>query len=327
MTFTTGAHVDSSIPELWARLTLRDSLRGGFWSKFVGTEGSRSPIVRRTELLNSPGDTIHIQITDPLSGSGVVGDETALEGSEENLDTTSMKVIPILYRHAVGFYRRANKKSILDLRSEGKMRLAEWGQEKMDDLRFSAFVSSTDLNGEDYTPEFIVAGGGTTGASDVATTDTLDVETIQKAKLEAYNNRALPLKTVDGDEFFGLVCHPNTLYNLKRSDEYRDWVREAEVRGKDNPFFRGAVAMIDGVVIYQHNNVVTASDGASSNSVSRNVLFGAEAFVEGISEDVTWVEDTFDYGNKLGIAYSFAFQPRRALAKNSVIVYAAATAP
>jgi N4-gp56 family major capsid protein len=329
VTVTTPTHVDSSIPELWARLVLRDSLRAGFWSKFVGDEGSRSPIIRRTDTLNNPGDTIHIQTTGALTGGGVAGDTTALEGSEENLTTSTFKVIPLLYRHGVRWYRRAAKKSIVDLRGEARMRLAEWGQEKMDDVRFANFVQTATLNGETYTPNTAAVGTESAPAvpGDVASTDTLDVQSLQKVKLDMYTNRALPLKTVDGDEFFAMVCHPNTLYDLKRSDEYRDWVREAEVRGKDNPFFRGAVAMIDGVLLFQHNNVTTAADGAGSIAVSRNILFGAEAFIEGVDENPSWAEDDFDYGNEFGIGYSFAYQPRRALAKNSIVVYAAAVAP
>lgn len=321
MTATTSTHVDSSIPELWAKLTLRDMLREGFWAKFVGAEGSRSPIIRRTDLLNAPGDVINIQVTSALSGAGVAGDETALEGSEENLSTTQIKVVPLLYRHAVLSYRRAVKKSIIDLRAEAKLRLAEWGQEKMDDVRFSKFTDSGTLNGEVYTPNFRVVGGGTAGASDVGATDLLDVETIQASKLDMYVNRAKPLMEDGGGEFFGLVAHPYSLYNLKRSDEYRDWVREAGVRGEGNPFFKGAIAMIDGVLIFQHSNVPTETTGTDS---SYNLLFGAEAFVEGLDENVSWVEDTFDYENKQGIALSFAFQPRRGLAKNSMIVHACA---
>lgn len=327
MTATTPTHVDSSIPEIWARLTLRDSLRAGFWAKFAGAEGTRSPIIRRTDLLNNPGDTIHISITDPLAGAGIQGDTATLEGNEENLLTADMKVIPDLYRHGVLFFRRANVKSMLDLRNEAKMRLAEWGQEKMDDIRFANYVSAATMNGETYTPGFTVVGGGTVGAADVAVGDTLTVDSIQRAKLKMYNNRAMPLRTSDGNDYFGLVAHPNAIYNLKRESEYRDWVKDAEVRGEGNPFFQGAVAMIDGVVLYQHNNVTTAADGAASAVVARNIMFGAEAFVEGISEDPHWNEDDFDYGNRLGIAYAFAFQPRRALAKNSLIVYSAAAAP
>lgn len=320
MAVTTTTHVDSSIPELWAKLTLRDMLRDGFWAKFVGGEGSRSPIIRASDLLNSPGDTIHIQVTAPLAGAGVAGDETALEGSEENLVTSSIKVIPLLYRHGVRNYRRAIKKSIIDLRQEAQMRLAEWGQEKMDDVRFTNFVASGLMNGETYTPNTQSdAVGGVPG--DIAAGDHLTVTRLQKAKLTMYNNRALPLRTADGNDFYAMVVHPNSMYNLKRETEYRDWVKDAEVRGKDNPFFQGATAMIDGIVLFQHNNVPTAADGAASIAVSRNILFGAEAFIEGLDESVSWAEDTFDYGNQLGIAYSFAFQPRRGLAKNSLIVY------
>ena len=328
MTVTTPTHVDSAIPEIWAKLTLRDQLRGGFWAKFVGGEGARSPIVRRTDLLNAPGDTIHIQITSPLVGAGVAGDTTALEGSEENLSTSELKCVPLLYRHGVRMYRRAVKKSIIDLRNEAKTRLAEWGEEKMDDVRFANFVSSAVMNGETYTPNTLAAGTGNTVPADVAAGDAITVAFLQKAQLTMYNNRALPLKTADGNDYFGLVASPNSLHALKRETEYRDWVKDAEVRGKDNPFFQGAFAMIDGVLIFRHNNVVSALDGTASISVSRNILFGAEAFIEGLDEGVTWAErDHFDYGNEIGFAYSFAFQPRRALAKNSLVLYADNSAP
>lgn len=321
MTVTTPTHVDSSIPELWAKLTLADSLRPGFWAKFRGPEGSRSPVIYRSDTLSQPGDTIHVQVTSPLSGSGVAGDTTALEGSEENLTTSSIKVVPLFYRHAVKWYRRANKKSMLELRQEAQKRLAEWGGEKMDDLRFTNFLYSGTFNGEAYTPYGLAVGGGT-AASDIGSTDTLDVESIQKLKVKLYDNKAIPLVTADGEEYFALVAHQYALYDLKRSDEYRDWVREAEVRGKDNPFFRGALCMVDGVLIYQHSNVPVATNVAS------NLAFGAEAFIEGVDESPSWVErDHFDYGNEIGIAYQFGFQPRRALEKNSCVLFSYATNP
>src|SRR5687767_4203000 len=140
MASTTPTNVDSSIPELWAKLTLRDHLVAGFWKNMIGSEGSSSPIIQKTELLNNPGDTIHIQTTAPLAGAGVEGDTAVLEGNEEALATGSKKVIPVLYRHAVRINRRSNKKSIVELRAEARMRLAEWGEEKMDDKRFANFV-------------------------------------------------------------------------------------------------------------------------------------------------------------------------------------------
>lgn len=322
MTSTTPTHVDSSIPEVWAKLTLRDSLRPAFWGNFVGPEGSRSPIIRVSELLNKPGDTVHIQVTDPLAGAGVEGDTALLEGNEENLDTTSIKTIPKRYRHGVRWFDRAAKKSILDLRAEGRMRLAEWGMEKMDDVRFTNFIASGTLNGETYTPNARAAGGGAGVPGSVAAGEHITVVELQKTKLALYNQRAAALKTADGSEFFAMVAHQNSIYNLKRDQEYRDWVKDAEVRGAGNPFFRGAIAMVDGMLLFQHSNVPTANDGAAGIAVSRNIAFGSEAFVEGLDEGVSWAEDTFDYGDQFGIGYKFAFQPRRGLEKNSIIVYA-----
>jgi N4-gp56 family major capsid protein len=147
---------------------------------------------------------------------------------------------------------------------------------------------------------------------------------IQKAKLALYNQVAKPIR-MDGDDIFVMVCHPNALYDLKRDSEYRDWVREAAVRGADNPFFKGATAMVDGVVLFQHSSVPTvASGGAGTVKMSKNLVFGAEAFIEGLDENPSWDEEVRDYGAEFGVAYGFAIESRRALAKNSLIYYSAA---
>jgi N4-gp56 family major capsid protein len=319
---TTPTQVDSSIPELWAKGVMRDSLRDGFWTRFVGGEGSGAAIIQKSELLNNPGDTIHISITSALTGAGVSGDTTQLVESEETLSTSEKKVIPTLYRHAVRVNRRAQKKSIVQLREEAKLRLAEWGAEKMDDLRFAGINATGTLHGEDYTANFRVAGNAanTGTVADIGSGDVLDVATIQQSVLDMYNRNAKPLR-VGGDDVWVLVCHPNSLYALKRSSEYITWVQEAAVRGADNPFFKGAVCMVDGVLIFQHSNVVSATSGVK---YAKNILFGREAFVEGLDETVSWDEDTFDYGLEWGVAYSFAQETRRALEKNSMQLYTAA---
>lgn len=326
MAVTTPTNVDTSIPEIWAQLVLRDHLYAGFFAEMIGPEGSGKPIIQKTELLNKPGDTIHIATSSPLAGAGVSGDTTALQGSEEALTLADLTVIPTLFRHAVRINRRANKKSIVDLRSEARMRLGEWGGQKMDTVRMANFVQTANLNGVAYTPNTYAVGGPvvTPTVNDINAGDKLSVQAIQEIRLRLFNNRAKPL-VVDGLPVFGLLVHPNTLYDLKRESEYVSWVRDAQVRGDSNPFFRGATAMIDGVVIFEHPNVTTVVN-AGTVTVSKNVAFGAEAFVEGVDEDVNWAEDEFDYGLEFGIAYSFAFQPRRGLEKNSIQVWAAATA-
>lgn len=330
---TDATDIATSIPEVWAKRTLADSLRMGFWSKFVGSEGSGAPIIRKLELLNKPGDLIHIVTTGPLTGSGVTGDggdaASRVEGNEEALTTGEIQVAPFLRRHGVRWLKRANKKSILSLREEARMRLREWGAEVMDDHRFAQFASTDEADVPDatYTPnEYFIGTDGTPLISEVATGDVFTVTELQKIHLALYLQNARPIRTSDGEEFYALVMHPNAAYNLKQDSDYQLWVKDARERGQSNPLFTGALAVIDGMILYQHPNVVTANDGAASIPVARNMAFGGEAFVEGVDEVVSWDEDTFDYGNEFGIAYRFSMQSRRALEKNSLVVYSAAEA-
>lgn len=326
---TDAVDIASSIPEVWAKRTLADSLRLGFWARFVGSEGSGSPIIRKLELLNKPGDLIHIVTTGPLTGAGVTGDggeaATRVEGNEEALSTGEIQVAPVLRRHGVRWLKRANKKSILALREEARMRLREWGAEKMDDHRFSQFVSTDEADVPDatYTPnQYFIGGDATPTTDEIAAGDDFTVNELQKIHLALYNQNARPIRTSDGEEFFALVMHPNAAYNLKQDTSYESWVKDARMRGESNPLFTGALAVIDGMILYQHSNVPVATGALVQ--YAKNIAFGAEAFVEGVDEVVSWDEDTFDYGNEFGIAYRFSMQSRRALEKNSLVVYSAA---
>ena len=325
MASTNPTHVDTSIPEIWAKDTLRKVRVDGFWGRFVGGEGSGAPIIQKTELLNNPGDLIHIQVTDVLAGAGISGDTSVLEGSEENLATTEIKASPLQYRHGVRMFRRADKKSMLDLRAEGRMRLEEWARNKIDALRFSAFAATSlaaPLGAEPYTPNIYVVGGGAASIDSVALTDDLTVAALQQIKLILRMNNAKPLM-VDGSPHYVYVTHPYTTYQLKQESRYESWVREAHVRGESNPFFRGALAVVDGLIIYEHPSVPVATN-ATAVPVSKGVAFGAEAFVEALDENISYQEKLFDYDNEYGLAVRFAFQSRRALELSSLQVYTTA---
>ena len=325
MASTTPTNIDSSIPEIWAKDTLRKIKRETFWGRFVGGPGA--PIVQKSELLNNPGDLLHIQVTDVLSGAGQSTDVAVLEGNEEALATTEIKASPVLYRHGVRMFRRAEKKSILDLRAEGRMRLEEWGKSKIDAVRFASYVATTlpaPLAGDPYTPNAFSVGGPSTGGviNDIAVGDTLSVAAIQQIKLGLMVRLAKPLM-IDGFPMYVLVTHPYTTYQLKQEARYESMVREAQVRGDSNPFFRGALAIVDGVVIYEHADVPLQTNGGSVQ-VSKGIAFGSEFAVEALDESAVFADKLFDYDNEYGISLRFAFHSRRALEQNSTQVYAAA---
>ena len=325
MAATTPTNVDVTIREHWSRKTWRKTLRDTYWDKFVGGEMSGMPIIRKTELVGD-GDLVHISITDALSGAGVSGDTAMLEGNEENLAATEIKMNTTLYRHAVRSYRRAQKKSLMNLREEASFRLAEWGRKKMDAIRFSQFVSTTAADTPDavYTPNIHVVGGGA-DVDAIAATDKLTVAECKKIMYALDAQQADPF-IINGEPHYFLVATPQMVYDLKQDSAYDSYVVNAENRGASNPVFTGALANIDGLVIHKSWSVPVAAN-ATSVATAKSLAFGREAFVEAVDESVTWVEDTFDYENQFGVAYSFAFGPRRALERNSLQVYCASEAP
>ena len=317
MASTTPTNVDTSIQDIWATRVLRSHVRNGFWGKFVGGPGSGMPIIQQSELLNKPGDTLHIQVTNPLSGNGVSGDTAVLAGNEENFVTSEVLVVPALLRNGVRAFRRASKKSILDLREEAYMRLAEWGMDKCDNARFNNFVQTSAMNGQTYTPTFKYASTAVSTAT-IGAAMTLTVADIRKVRALLLNAKAKPFKAQGRDWFF-MVVHPYAALDLKNDATYNTAVQNAAPRSDMNPIFDGHVACIDGVVIYESFNVPVIIGGVGGTvPIQKALAFGQEAFVEGLDENVSWVEDSFDYGNEWGVAYGFSHQPRRALELSSL---------
>lgn len=338
MAYTLPADLSGTTPEVWARTVLRSHLRGAFWRNMIGREGSGKPIIQKTELLNKPGDLIHIGVTDPLSGTGYKGDDQLLIGNEEKISDSEIKCAPFLVRHAVRWNRRASKKSFLELRPEAKMRLGEWGMSVMDTQRFRFFVSDGSAGvdadgalattadplpvaGETYTPNVYIAGELANEDLIANATGLLTVRDLQVIKVTLEDQLAKPLMTVEGEEVYAVVVSPNAAFNLKRDSEYQSYVENARERAKTNPLFTGALAMIDGMVVFEHSRVPRFTNAhADTVDCMRGIAFGAEAFIEGLDEAVHSEEETIDYGLHKGISYEFAFQPRRALEQNSLQV-------
>lgn len=326
MASTTPTNIDTSIQDIWSRRVLRTHVRNGFWGPFIGSPGSGMPIIQQSELLNAPGDTLRIQVTNPLSGGGVAGDTAVLQGNEENLVTSEMLCVPALLRHGVRSFRRAGKKSIIDLREEAGLRLSEWGMDKLDAARFANFQSVATMNGQTYTPNFKYAGAATSNAT-LSTAMVLTVADIRKLRALLLNNKAKPFR-VDGRDWFFLVVHPFAALDLKGDATYNTAVQNAMPRASDNPIFTGAVCAIDGIVIYESFNVGYAVGGVGGTvPIQKALAFGQEAFVEALDENVSWVEDTFDYGNEWGVAYGFSAQARRALELSSIQFQTALVVP
>ena len=290
---------------------LRQAKKDSYFEKFVSDDGS-SIVHRKRDLEKKRGEKITIGYRAKLVGAGVTEGQV-LEGNEEKLTTYDTSLTLAQRRHAVrddGAMSR--KRAVWDLKDEAKAALADWAAEYIDQQYFTALLTSpTKILYRDSSAGAFAGTGtaATAKAAMSATNSVLDLNFLNKIKAWAKTggNRAIdPLKPVkvDGKDYYVLLVSPNALVDLKVSSAFQTAQRECQDRGKEHPLFQGGVAIWDGVVIHEHENVPEYADGGGSTvRYCTGALLGRQALLSAEGEPGKFVEQYFDYEEEYGIKW------------------------
>ncbi len=173
--------------------------------------------------------------------------------------------------------------------------------------------------GVDYTYRYINADAAA-GLDGITATDILTTGIISKARMVAKlaSPAVRPLR-IGGQDFYVMFIHPKQAWDLKNasSSVWAQAQREAQVRGDKNPIFTGSLGVWDGVILFEHEYVPQLTGDGSSVVFStgnttyapngvvvyRSLLCGRQAVGAAFtSESFKMSEETFDYGNKKGVA-------------------------
>lgn len=337
------ASIDALRQELWEKQLFADVIDGLYFNEsgLMG-EDENNIIQVNADLMKEPGDTYTVPLTAKLQGAGVNGDEE-LEGNEEAINSYSDSVLIDQKRFAVRLKGSLDEGKVgygmrEDAKNKLKIRLQEFVERQVF-LKLAGVTNLTinDINGTvvaadaawSNTPTFIpdadeAAGSGNrylcanTGGTDaLAATDLMTPTLISKAKIKARlaSPKIQPLR-IDGRDHYVMWIHPWQAYDLKNNAQFAQAMREAEVRGRDNPIFTGALGVWDGVILYEHEYVPFLDVSVAGNSFRgaatgtdcavdcfRALLCGKQAAVWlKCKNDNGWVEKSFDYDNKTGFA-------------------------
>lgn len=317
----------------------RDNL---FFRKFMGKDPN-SIIHRITELTKTEkGDKAIVHLVADLLGGGIVGDNN-LEGRESSIDTYWQEIqIDQLRKGVKNKGRMADQKSVVQFRDHGKDKLGEWMARTVDDMLILMLSGISFSYETDGSPRVTPAGEdqltGLQFAADVTapsagrhfrfdgtnlkTGDTTQITNSHVMKYgaivdlmaEARTRRIKPVK-VDGNEYFVFMCHPYVRAQLNKDADFRNAVLNGMPRSEKNPIFTGATVTMDGLIIHSTPktfNTTGAASGskwgnAGSVDGTRSLLLGAQAGAFADLGDVNWEEETFDYGNRQGIAIDKIF--------------------
>lgn len=306
---------DASVRKAYEEKLFRDAKKEMYFDKFMGEDAS-SAVQVKTELEKKRGDTVTIGLRMRLTGAGVTSGQT-LEGNEEALDIYTDTVTLEQYRHAVrddGAMTR--QRAMFSVSEEQNAAIKDWLAEKQDLLCFNELLSNN-------TPTRVAYPDGTAGAfSYTATASTaqsalvlansqITPNFISYCKTLAKTGRSRawvpirPLK-VGGEELFVLLCHPDVMFDLKTDSNFQQARREAEKRGKDNPLFKNATAIWDGVVIHEHENCPIGTDGGGGSVPwAKCALMGQQSLTWAWGKKPKTIMKDFDYENEHSVAVDF----------------------
>jgi N4-gp56 family major capsid protein len=299
MSWDTGLNVSR-----WAKQLAYEVGKEIYFSKFMG-DTFESMIVSKS-MPEGKGKDMTFGLVG-YTGTVKTGDST-LEGNEQNI--TSNEVTVTTNQRRFGIINAGNfddSKVLYNFRSEALAQLKRQYAEDHDAQIFSALTKTSGAGAYLRADASASVYADSDPKANLAAADLATPEDISKLKKMAMlgttkSYKMKPIR-VDGKDYFVLLLHPEAAYDLAQNSTWRNAQQYANIRGEENPIFSGALGVYDGVVVHEHEGITTAADGGGASvKYARNLFMGAGAACHAKVDEMSWVEKTFDYGNKLGIA-------------------------
>lgn len=306
----------------WSKELMSEALKKTHALQFM-SKSKDSLVTIKTDLTDKEGgDRIRVGIRSQLRGAGVEGDGT-LEGNEEALETFYQDVTINQLRHAVRSGGKMSEQRVpFSVRDEARDGLADWWADRIDTAFFNQICGNTAATDGRYVgfnstvaPDadhitYFDSGSTSEGSISASTVAEFNLNAIDAAveKAKLAKNALRPI-TINGKKHYAMFIHPYQVTSLRKRTATGLWqdIQKAVISGgaqTDNPLFTGALGMYNNVVLHESTRIPVSPNNAS---VRRAVLCGAQsasiAFGRGYGKEVfSWVEELFDYKNKLGVA-------------------------
>jgi N4-gp56 family major capsid protein len=299
-----------------------------FWmSNGFISQGLNTPIHRVTELTKTArGLECVMQIVNDLEGDGTAGDND-LNGSEEAMVNDAQTIKIDLLAHAVKSKGQMSEQAtVIRFREQAKDKLGFWLPDKIDEMMFlTAAGRAYSARGTSQLPALAFAAdvaapstnrikyaGSATSEATLTASDKMSWNLCVTAKTYARRQGVRPIRQ-GGKEYYAMVMSPEQRRDLLLDSTYQTIVARAAEKGSKNPLFNNALAVVDGLILYEHRKVINTSGLTSGVDKwgSGNTVEGAQANLLGACAlgfttlgGGEWLEgDSNDYGRKPAVGY------------------------
>ncbi len=273
---------DNLTRKKWARDLFKIILPAVEFNSLIG-KGTNSIIQMRTELGKGEGDQITFGIRLPLTGEGIVGNDT-VEGNEEKLIFKDFNMTIEELNHAVDTGGRMEQQRVpYDLMKEGRDGLQEWWSDKLSDLAFAVLCGDTNFKIASQTfaqaqqaadaDHAMVVNDATAGS--LTSADELDLHFLDRMKQRAHipasssSFKVRPLM-IKGKKFFRVILHTYVFDKLRQNTNVAQW---GDLQRSANKLQQPDVEIeYNGLLITKSERIRT-----STTSEYKNILLGAQA--------------------------------------------------
>ena len=332
--------------KLWSKRLAREALKKTYIGKFIGS-GDDALIQEKKDTKKSEGDRIRTTLRMQLGGAGVVGDGTLEGNEESLTTYTDDLLIDQLRHAVRSGGKMTEQRIPFSIREEARTGLTDWWAGRMDRAFFMQVcgfnAGAVTERGENYdgtdlrytgqnailAPESTAhyrldaTSGLVSGASDedLVSADTMTLTILDDLKAEAETRSPVVRPVmINGEKHYCVFLDVLQARDLRKNTNTGQWqdIQKAAMQGgqiSKNPIFNGSLGMYNNMILHSTTRIsqgVHSSTSAAISTVRRAVLCGAQsstiAFGKGHSFDkMGWHEETFDYGNQLGVSSGCIF--------------------
>ena len=209
-----------------------------FSDQLAGPENSDAAIIEKYDLTKRAGETVTFTAVDPLLDDPVSG-RTALEGSEEDTQTSTFSVTVTHYRFATATDELAKVLSVFGRKweTEAARLIGEWFARRKDDDWMDQLLNQDTIQ--------TLYAGNASSRNNIQPGAYLLPNELRRLRMAAVRRGATPMKVVRTrkSEFpmYCVLMSEIDYYNLINSAQYRTELSQAAERGTGNPALSGII--------------------------------------------------------------------------------------
>ena len=306
MARTTILPNDPNKRKAWAAAVANDAAQEQYFARLVGEEGSRSAVIKKTELEKGNGDEVTTALVAKLRGAPITEGQK-LAGQEFKLQHAAHTMRINEFRHGVNVGARIEQSRVgYNLKKQGREKLTEYIKELYEQVIVTAASGARGIGdeishfGTDYTgypnalraPDaahlFIGTDGTKTKATLVAG-DKMTLATVNKLRTKAKKmlggkGKAVKMTPIrkGGKECFALAALPEVMQDIRDDVGAQGWFEAQKALtaavGKESEIFKGGAGMFNGVLLDEMEVGVKFGDyGAGAVGAARSLFMGANA--------------------------------------------------